>query len=108
MFIADTDAAAESRARPAFEYWYRHLAKLWLEHNLTSPILGIDSYDKARDIGMLIAGSPGRVRDELALQIETCGYNYAVLQLAFGDLGHTLERRSLALFAERVMPELPA
>jgi len=107
VFVADNDTAAEARARPAFDLWFSHLAKLWREHNETTPFLSIESYDRARDCGMLIAGSPGRVRDELAAQVEACGYNYAVLQLAFGSLGHAAEMRSLALFAERVMPDFP-
>ncbi len=39
---------------------------------------------------------------------ESCGFNYLVLQLAFGSFGHAHEMRSLALFRDEVMPRLQA
>ena len=62
-------------------------------------------YDVATEAGMMIAGSAERVSQLLAEQIDEAGYNYPLLELAFGNLGHDREMASLALFAERVMPE---
>ena len=42
----------------------------------------------------------------VAAQVEECGFNYALLQFAFGDLGHEAEMRSLALFAEKAATAL--
>ena len=90
----------------AYRQWFDKLAKLWLEHGITTHILSLERYETAREVGMLLVGSPTRVQEELAAQIETCGFNYAVLQFAFGDLGHTREMDSLAMFAERALPAL--
>ena len=49
---------------------------------------------------------PKTVRDALASQAEEPGFNYAMLEFAFGDLGHDREVASLELFANAVMPAL--
>ena len=103
----DTDEKkARRRARAAFESWFDKLALLWRKHNATTPILSIENFDKASDIGMMIAGSPEQVADELAAQAEHCGFNYSVLQFSFGDLPQREQMRSLELFAGQVMPRL--
>lgn len=106
VIVAATDQQAERLARPAFAMWFEHLAQLWRQHNATTPFLRIGDFDTARAQGMVIAGAPSQVRDLLAGQVEQCRFNYAVLQLAFGDLGHAAEMQSLALFAEHILPEL--
>ena len=57
---------------------------------------------------MMVCGTAQEVSDELQRQREVTGVNYFALQIAFGDLGHSEEMRSLELFATRVMPELAA
>ena len=107
VHVAATDAAAEARATPALKLWYTHLAKLWRENKASSPLLSlVENFDDARAAGMVIAGSPGRVRDELAAQFEFCRYNYAVLQFAFRDLEHRAAMESLALFVTKVIAEI--
>ena len=107
IHVAVTDAAAEARARPALKLWYTHLARLWRENSATSPLLSlVENFDDARASGMVIAGSPDRVRDTLATQIEHCGFNYAVLQFAFGDLDHRAAMESIAVFAQEIIPGL--
>lgn len=108
VVVAPTAARAEALARPAFACWFAHLSQLWKRYNATTPFLAIGDFDNARAIGMLVAGSPAEVRDRLQEQQEQCGFNYAVLQLAFGDLGHGAEMESLALFGEHVLPGLAA
>lgn len=105
VHVADTDVAAESRARPAYRHWHGQLAWLWRKRGVDHPLLAVDTYERAAELGMAIAGSPGRVRDALHRQVSGCGYDYPVLQFAFGNLGHAAEMSSLALFAERVMPD---
>lgn len=107
IHVAATNAVAEAQARPALKLWYTHLARLWRENKATSPLLSlVENFDDARAAGMVIAGSPNRVRDALASQIEYCGFNYSVLQFAFGDMDTGAAAESLALFAEEVRPGL--
>ncbi len=107
-FVAETDAEAERIARPAYKYWFDSLAKLWRDHGDFPPIAIPEDFDEARRQGALVVGAPDTVRDTLAAQIAECGFNYAVLQLAFGNLTHAQEMRSLALVAAEVMPPLAA
>lgn len=105
LVVGKTDAHAEALARPAFRNWFEKLIKLWREHNITPRFLGsLGTYEAAAAAGMLIVGSPARVIDALAAQIELCGLNYLMLQLAFGNLPHREELRSLERFATEVMP----
>ena len=52
--------------------------------------------------------SPQTVREELLAQHRVAGFDYLVLQLAFGSLGHDNEMRSLELFAREIKPALEA
>jgi alkanesulfonate monooxygenase SsuD/methylene tetrahydromethanopterin reductase-like flavin-dependent oxidoreductase (luciferase family) len=106
MFIADSDQEAERIARPAFKQWFDALAWLWVRRGDFPPIAVSPDYDKARKAGTLVVGSPETVRRELVQHAEIAGFDYLVLQLAFGSLGHANEMRSLQLFASEVMPAL--
>jgi alkanesulfonate monooxygenase SsuD/methylene tetrahydromethanopterin reductase-like flavin-dependent oxidoreductase (luciferase family) len=106
MFIADSDREAERIARPAFKQWFDALAWLWIRRGDFPPIAVSPDYDEARRSGTLVVGSPDTVRRELLEQARVVGFDYLVLQLAFGSLGHANEMRSLALFADEVMPAL--
>ena len=105
VVVAESDAAAERIATPAYHHWFGKLIKLWRERGIEAPLIGsLDKFEVARHVGMLICGSPARVQDELARQIEATGVNYVIAQMAFGDLSHADEMESLRLFAEQVMP----
>ena len=52
----------------------------------------------------MLAGSPARVRDQVARLIEATGVNYVICCFAWGDLTLVQSLRSLRLFAEQVMP----
>jgi alkanesulfonate monooxygenase SsuD/methylene tetrahydromethanopterin reductase-like flavin-dependent oxidoreductase (luciferase family) len=106
VFIADSDREAERIARPAWQQWFDGLAWLWKEHGTFPPISLSPDYDQARASGALVAGSPETVRRELAEQARSCGFNYLVMHLAFGSLGHAQEMRSLDLIRREVMPAL--
>jgi len=109
LFLADTDAEAERLAAQAYKHWYDALAKLWRDHG-ANPVTGmmIENYADARRGGQCIIGTPETVRTELIAQIADVGYNYLVCQIAWGDLGHTREMRSLQLFVDEVMPAIAA
>ena len=106
MFIAETDAEAERIARPAYKEWFDALAWLWVQRGDYPPISLSANYDQSRAMGTLVVGSPERVRNELIAQAEIAGFDYLVLQLAFGSLGHANEMKSLELFAREVKPAL--
>ncbi len=108
MFIADSDDEAERVARPAYQQWFDGLVWLWKENGAYPPISLSPDFDAARASGALVVGSPATVREKLVAQARICGFNYLVLQLAFGSLGHAREMRSLALFRDEVMPALQA
>ena len=105
VHVAENDAIAEARARAAYRHWHGQLAWLWRRRGVDHPLLAVDTFERAAGLGMIIAGSAGRVRDALHRQVESCGYDYSVLQFAFGDLGHAAEMASLERFAEQVMPD---
>ncbi|HUZ73354.1 MAG TPA: LLM class flavin-dependent oxidoreductase [Stellaceae bacterium] len=108
LFIADSDGEAERIARPAYQQWFDNLVWLWKENGAYPPIALSPDFDTARDSGALVVGGPDTARRILAAQANACGFNYLVLQLAFGSLGHAHEMRSLALFRDEVMPHLAA
>jgi len=109
LFIAETDAEAERLAAQAYKHWYDALAKLWRDHG-ANPVTGMimDNYAEARRKGQCVVGTPETVRAELLDQIAEIGHNYQVCQIAWGDLGHEREMRSLRLFIDEVMPAVAA
>ena len=79
---------------------------LWKENGSYPPIALSPDFEEATESGSLVAGSPATVRRKLLAQARRIGFNYLVLHLAFGSLGHAREMRSLALFRDEVMPAL--
>ena len=106
IYVADSDAQALRTVGPAFDHWFDSIAKLWRERGGNASLLLMDSYEKACAAGMMVAGSPETVRNALASQAEEAGFDYAMLEFAFGDLGHDREVASMELFAAEVMPGL--
>lgn len=104
VYVAETEAEAERFARPAYDYWFANLYKLWGERGGDAPFLRMNSFDLARDLGVILTGTPDQVSEILAAQREQAGFNYPILQFCFGNLGHDREIASLELFAEQVMP----
>ncbi len=111
IVVADTDAAAQAIARPAYEH---HLKSLnWLRNlngstEFTSR-LGAhrgQTYDVCAASGMVIAGSPATVVRAIEQQVGELGINYLLTYLFFGDMPLTTAQRSLALFRTEVMPRI--
>jgi len=108
--VAETDAEAERLARPAYDYWYGSLVKLWLIHDAT-PITGmlIADYDEACEKGVCVVGSAATVLDKISAQLDQlAAVNYLVCQLAWGSLTHDQEMHSLEMFTSEIMPALAA
>jgi alkanesulfonate monooxygenase SsuD/methylene tetrahydromethanopterin reductase-like flavin-dependent oxidoreductase (luciferase family) len=106
MFIADSDAEADRIAAPAYAHWYDALGWLWEKRGIALPISIPKDYEKAKQTGALVVGSPDTVARIFESQAQQIRHNYLVLMLAFGSLNHEQEMRSLALFRREVMPRL--
>jgi alkanesulfonate monooxygenase SsuD/methylene tetrahydromethanopterin reductase-like flavin-dependent oxidoreductase (luciferase family) len=108
VVVAESDDEARRIAEPAHQQWFDSLCWLWKENGDFPPIALSPDFAEATASGALVAGSPETVRRALVEQARRLNFNYLVLHLAFGSLGHANEMRSLALFAEHVMPALRA
>ncbi|MFL5071419.1 MAG: hypothetical protein ACJ8D9_17705, partial [Xanthobacteraceae bacterium] len=69
-------------------------------------VIGIypPTFDELVALDNGIAGSPATVRDFIAAEIEATGASYIVSWFAFGDMTLDESLRSVALFADEVMP----
>jgi len=63
-------------------------------------------YDGLVKAGMHIAGSPEQVIDQILKQQEDVGFGTFIGEFRFGSLPHRMAKRSMELFAEKVMPQL--
>jgi len=97
VFVADTDAEAERIAGPAHQQWFDNLVWLWKENGSYPPIALSPDFKEATESGSLVAGSPATVRRKLLAQARRIGFNYLVLHLAFGSLGHARDALAGAL-----------
>ncbi len=104
IHVAASDAQAWEEAAPAYDRWYENLNWLWKEHGtqVSSNLAG--DLKTGVDNGAVIVGRPDTVRAAIATEAEMTGYNYVVLQFAFGTLSLDRVLRSIDLFAKEVMP----
>ena len=108
VVVADTDAEALALARRAYPRWQRNFTHLHKRHNYTAAHPRPLEFDGIAAVGQGVAGSPRTVTAFLREQLAATGSNYCVGQFAFGDLSLAETQRSIALFANEVMPELQA
>jgi alkanesulfonate monooxygenase SsuD/methylene tetrahydromethanopterin reductase-like flavin-dependent oxidoreductase (luciferase family) len=111
VVVAETDEEARSIGRRAYPQWRESLAWLWKRHN--APIKRLEEvypleWDDAEAAGVVIGGSPDRVLDYVISHSERAGVNYFVSWFCFGDMTLLEAKRSAELFAQDVMPRLPA
>ena len=106
VVIADSDAEAETLAKPAYERWYASLETLAHSFGHATVFVPPDYEVARRRIGSVIAGAPATVRAELLRHIEEAGINYPLLQVTFGTLTHAQQLRTLQLFASEVLPAI--
>ena len=105
VYVAPTDAQARARVRDAWPVFTDHLRPLFRRWGLEpspDPTLGGD-VDRALELGVLIAGSPATVREQLERFEAESGTDYFVGKFTTGDLSHVEVMRSLDLFATHVM-----
>ena len=106
IYLADSDAEAQARARQAYVAMHLNLTTLFRQLKVTPPLdptFGGD-FDRASAAQAVLAGSPATVRAHAAEFEATSGCEYYVGAFAFGDLTHAEYMRSIELFADEVMP----
>jgi alkanesulfonate monooxygenase SsuD/methylene tetrahydromethanopterin reductase-like flavin-dependent oxidoreductase (luciferase family) len=107
VFVGRSDDeafAVASRAHAEFQKSFRYLFN---RHSRTPRLSGREAnFEELPKGGRGIAGSPDTVTDFLCGQMEQAGANYCVMRMAFGDMSLDEMRRSVDLFADRVMPRL--
>lgn len=108
VVVAETDTEALALARRAYPRWHHSFTWLHRRHNYSSMHPRPPDFDGIAEAGQGIAGSPATVLAFLREQHAATGANYCVGQFAFGDLTLAETQRSIALFAQEVMPALRA
>jgi alkanesulfonate monooxygenase SsuD/methylene tetrahydromethanopterin reductase-like flavin-dependent oxidoreductase (luciferase family) len=106
IVVAPSEAEALALARRAYLVWHASFTFLFRRHQRAQSHPRPETFDLLRERGQGIAGTPGAVADFLAAQLEQTRCNYVVGQFAFGDLTLRESLRSIALFADEVMPKL--
>ncbi len=104
VVIGETAAEAEKLAGPAYDRWQQSLEKQAHDFGFRALFLPADA-NVARKLGVLIFGTAAEVKEQIARHVAESGVNYVCLQLAFGNLTHADEMRTLGLFAEEILPD---
>jgi len=106
IVVADSDEEALAIARPAFARWRASFVHLWETRGGNNPFVANfpKDWNAVEEAGSACAGSPAKVRDFLLKDVEFGGYNYSLVQMAFGDISVEQLRRSAQLFGSEVMP----
>ncbi len=108
IVVAESDAEALTLARRAYPVWHHSFTHLFRLRGRAQTHPRPADFDTLIARGQGIAGSPTTVTETLRRQLAETGCNYVVGQFAFGDLTREECLRSIALFAEAVMPALRA
>jgi alkanesulfonate monooxygenase SsuD/methylene tetrahydromethanopterin reductase-like flavin-dependent oxidoreductase (luciferase family) len=106
VVVAPTDAEAMALARRAYLVWHASFTYLFRRHNRPQSHPRPATFDLVVERGQGIAGSPRTVTEFLSRQLDETLCNYLVGQFTFGDLTREEGLRSIALFADEVMPKL--
>lgn len=108
IVVAPSDTEALALARRAYLVWYASFTHLFRRHGYTQTHARPATFDLLMERGQGVAGSPRTVTEFLSSQLAATGCNYVVGQFTFGDLTRAESLRSIALFADEVMPALRA
>ena len=105
VYVAPTDEQAVKECRAAYNAWFYNINYLWDQ-------AGSDFLNFLRDFdaflaqGIIIAGSPQSVREQVQQAVDESGVNYFSSIFAWGDLTHQQVMRSMDLFVKEVMPNV--
>jgi alkanesulfonate monooxygenase SsuD/methylene tetrahydromethanopterin reductase-like flavin-dependent oxidoreductase (luciferase family) len=107
IVVGETDREAEALAARAYPVWHQSFFELFYRYG-QKPVqtTWAPSFAEMQASGLAFAGAPATVAKALRAQLEAVDANYLVGQFVFGDMSLAESRKSIALFAERVMPDL--
>ncbi len=121
VYIADTDAEAEKRGTPHFEYTLRDLMKATPEHFFPPGNVPVPMWERALGMlkdwdelpmsefnkrGDLLMGSPETVIEHLSESHRKLDYGIIVVTLSMGKMGYAESKQNFERFAREVMPAL--
>ena len=107
IVVAERESDAVQAATAAYAMWRDSFMKLWWAHDMAPVNVRLpDDFAGLREIGLGVVGTPEQVAETLAAQVEESGINYLAGRFMFGNLDAGLALRSVALFAEQVLPVL--
>jgi alkanesulfonate monooxygenase SsuD/methylene tetrahydromethanopterin reductase-like flavin-dependent oxidoreductase (luciferase family) len=107
IVVGETDREAEALAARAYPVWHQSFFELFYRYG-QKPVqtTWAPSFAEMQASGLAFAGAPATVAKALRTQLELVDANYLVGQFVFGDMSLAESLKSVALFGERVMPEL--
>lgn len=108
LVVAETDAAAQDLARPAYRRWFDSLLHLWRANNRPIPLSFPDNFDDADAAGLCLVGSVERVRERIRQMLNETGISYLLCRTAFGDLPLGASLTTVAAMREEIMPAFAA
>jgi alkanesulfonate monooxygenase SsuD/methylene tetrahydromethanopterin reductase-like flavin-dependent oxidoreductase (luciferase family) len=105
VVIADTDQAAEARARQAWAALDANLTKLFRHYDIWPP--HVPSFRGDYEMGVatetVVAGSPARIAEHFHQITEEVDTDHIMVCLSWGDLAGDEALPALDLFAEYVI-----
>lgn len=105
IYIAETEEAALTTAKPAYQDWYDSITHLWHRHN-DSTYDKFFAWDPCFAGETILIGSVDKVREQIQQLVSASGINYFVGSFAWGSLSPAQSRQSLELFISEIMPEI--
>ena len=124
VYVADTDEQAVREAKVPFELFRNRLLKMPFEMLLPPGYTSRESLkgmmaakaaitqdltiEFAMENGMIICGSPDTVREQITSYWNTMRFGNLLTMMHFGTLSQELTRRSMELFAAKVLPAVQA
>ncbi|MDB5914120.1 MAG: monooxygenase [Ramlibacter sp.] len=124
VYVADTDEQARREAKEPFELFRNRLLKMPFEMLLPPGYSSRNSLkgmmaakaaltqdmtiDFAIDNGLIICGSPDTVREKITDYWKTMRFGNLLTMMHFGTLSAELTKRSMELFAQKVLPAVQA
>jgi alkanesulfonate monooxygenase SsuD/methylene tetrahydromethanopterin reductase-like flavin-dependent oxidoreductase (luciferase family) len=105
IYVAESDAAARERVLEAMEVFYQQFTAVWRRHG-DDRFGAPQDFARAADEGLVIAGSAGTVRAQLAEMLRVSGANHFAGAFAFGSLSYAEARSSLIRFGQQVAPAI--
>jgi alkanesulfonate monooxygenase SsuD/methylene tetrahydromethanopterin reductase-like flavin-dependent oxidoreductase (luciferase family) len=125
IYVAETDEIARREIKPHIEAFFNKFLHYPLEMRMppgyssiasTKSLMeikfaqrtGRQTAENLIDLGMVVAGSPATVREQLAGFAEDLGVGNLIAMLQIATLSAELTEKNLRLFAAEVMPHLRA